>query len=185
MSASPKDLGFSRADLWAFSSLVALDFIQSTTQLMCQTDLKGLTCHDWPAEECYQPFPGNARKLFKTGRVDCKSKTSDQKFQYLAPKKEAVPDPNGNGDKTVAYFKNNFGLSGREGLSLMGAHTVGGYSTFASHTDYAWTREKGSRRNQVFNNEYYKKLAADKYPSRVKDKYCVGTMEDTPPEHKW
>ena len=89
----------------------------------------------------------------RSGGVDCKSKSSDQRFQYLAPKKEAVPDKNGNGDKTAAYFKNSFGLNGREGLSLMGAHTVGGYSTFATHTDYAWTREKGSRRNRVFNNE--------------------------------
>ena len=43
----------------------------------------------------------------------------------------------------------------------------------------------GFIRNEVFNNEYFKNLAADQYPARVKDKYCVGTMEDTAPDHKW
>ena len=85
----------------------------------------------------------------------------------------------------MAWFKEHFDMNGREALALMGAHTVGEYSTFNTHIDYAWTRARSSTRNDIFNNEYYKTLAADKYPARVKDDYCVGTMEDTPPEHKW
>ena len=43
---------------------------------------------------------------------------------YLAPKKEATPDANGNGPKTAKYFKDNFDMSPRESLALMGAHTI-------------------------------------------------------------
>ena len=93
-----------------------------------------------------QEFKGNARKLFKTGRVDCIPKYDDPKFQYIAKDSEIAPAKNGNGERSVSYFKDHFDFSPKEALALMGAHTVGGYSTFQEHTDYAWTREKGSRR---------------------------------------
>ena len=83
-------------------------------------------------------MPPKAKSLFKTGRVDCVSKQTDPKFQYLAPSKEIVPDQNGNGPMTRDYFDKNFGLDPREGLVLMGAHTLGSFSTFAQHIDYAW-----------------------------------------------
>ena len=57
--------------------------------------------------------------------------------------------------------------------------------------DYAWARGNAggsagqSRRNQIFNNEYFKNMAADQWPARVKDTYCVGTMEGNPPEHRY
>ena len=85
---------------------------------------------------------------------------------YLASKKEAAPDANGNGPKTAQYFKDNFDMSPRESLALMGAHTIGGFSTFATHIDYAWVRHLDSSRTKVFNNEYYKELAAR--PAHVK-----------------
>ena len=88
---------------------------------------------------------------------------------YLAPKKEATPDANGNGPKTAKYFKDNFDMSPRESLALMGAHTIGGFSTFATHIDYAWVRFLDSSRNKVFNNEYFKELAAR--PAHVKARF--------------
>ena len=39
----------------------------------------------------------------------------------------------------MAWFKEHFDMNGREALALMGAHTVGEYSTFNTHIDYAWT----------------------------------------------
>ena len=66
----------------------------------------------------------------------------------------------------------------------MGAHTVGQFSTFAEHIDYAWVRGQGEdSRNELWNNEYYKTLVGN--PSHVKDKYCTGNMDGSAPEHTW
>ena len=64
LSASPKDLGFSRADLWQFTGLVALDYLQVTSKNMCEEDVKGLTCDDWPATECYSVLKNLGRDYF-------------------------------------------------------------------------------------------------------------------------
>ena len=147
---SPRDLGISRADLWAFSGLVALDRVQTTSRDLCANYLHNLTCGDWTTS-CWAPFPrGWTKKLFKTGRTDCEAHPSASQFQgYLASKKEAMPNANGNGVETAQYFKDKFNLDAREALALMGAHTIGQYSTFQTHLDYAWVREKDSQRNQV------------------------------------
>ena len=77
------------------------------------------------------------------GRVDCiPSSSATSKQKYLASKVEILPDANGNGKKTVKYFKDNFGMNPREALALMGAHTIGKYSTFQTHIDYAWVSTK-------------------------------------------
>ena len=77
------------------------------------------------------------------GRVDCiPSSSATSKQKYLASKVEILPDANGNGKKTVKYFKDNFGMNPRETLALMGAHTIGKYSTFQTHIDYAWVSTK-------------------------------------------
>ena len=43
---SPKNLGISRADLWAFAGLVALDQVQSQTQEMCLHNSYNYTCNE-------------------------------------------------------------------------------------------------------------------------------------------
>ena len=91
LEKSPKELGFSRADLWSFAGLVAQDYFLKQTDEKCTDNLQGMTCGDWSASECYQPFPESAKKLFKTGRVDCAPKHSDEKFQYVAQHFEAAP----------------------------------------------------------------------------------------------
>merc|ERR1711936_100776 len=66
----------------------------------------------------------------------------------------------------------------------MGAHTLGQFSTFAEHIDYAWVRGQGDdSRNELWNNEYYKTLVGS--PSHVKDKYCTGEMDGSAPKHTW
>ena len=94
---------------------------------------------------------------------------------YLAPKKEAAPDANENGPKTAKYFKDNFDMSPKESLALMGAHTTGKFSTFQTHIDYAWVRDLDSNRTKVFNNEYYKELAAR--PAHVKASFEITVDE--------
>ena len=56
---------------------------------------------------------------------------------YLSAKVNVMPDQNGNGPMTARYFKENFNMTAKEGLALMGAHTLGRYSTFQTHIDYA------------------------------------------------
>ena len=142
-------------------------------------------CND-SSTPCYQPFPNIARNLFKTGRRDCYPRYENKPFLgYLAKEIESHPDKNGNGEKTTKYFKDNFNMIPREGLALMGAHTVGAFSTFQEHVDYAWVRAKpaSNKRNQVFNNEYYKTLMGQ--PAKTKSEWCVGTMDGKGPKHEW
>ena len=67
LEASPKDLGMSRADLWAFASLVALDEVQNHSHDLCETMQYNLTCNDWDTP-CWSKFPtGQAKEMFVTG----------------------------------------------------------------------------------------------------------------------
>ena len=101
LGASPRDLGISRADLWAFTGLVALDKVQETSRELCSEHLYNLTCNDWSLS-CYAPFPQEAATLFKNGRIDCTpSSSASPKQGYLASKVEVTPDQNGNGAKTA------------------------------------------------------------------------------------
>ena len=186
---SPRDLGISRADLWAFAGLVALDNVQGNSYALCSENANNLTCGD-TSTPCYSPFPKEALNLFKTGRVDCipdPSKGNKKGYLVSGPNKiEAEPDRNGNGAETTKYFKEKFDMIPREALAIMGAHTVGGFSTFQEHVDYAWVRAlptETNKRNQLFNNEYYKTLAGRS--AKTKTAHCVGTMNDTAPEHQW
>ena len=186
LSASPKELGMSRADLWSFAGLVALDSLQKKSRDLCSVEQQkgyNLTCNDWTSP-CFSQFPAEAKNLFKTGRSDCVPISyASSKQGYLAAEPEVMPDPNGNGPMTAKYFKDNFNMTAKEGLALMGAHTVGQYSTFQTHIDYAWVRTKNSKRTQVFNNEYFKTLVAK--PAHVKDKHCVGTMDGGKAKAEW
>ena len=58
---SPRDLGISRADLWAFAGLVALDRFQTETKSVCSGQVRtgGATCRwwerpDYDASQCFQ-----------------------------------------------------------------------------------------------------------------------------------
>ena len=180
---SPKNLGISRADLWSFAGLVALDQVQKQTEVLCSQFAYNFTCNDWDTP-CYSPFPGKAKKLFKTGRSDCIPKYPGTKWEYVSSKKEAEPDLHGSGPIMAQYFGDHFNLSPRQGLALMGAHTLGQFSTFSAHIDYAWVRGQGDdSRNELFNNEYYKTLVGK--PAHVKDKYCTGNMDGSAPQHHW
>ena len=71
LDASPKELGISRADLWAFAGLAALDDTLKTSRELCEEVPEEVTCNDWTSS-CYSPIPqGKAESLFKTGRSDC------------------------------------------------------------------------------------------------------------------
>ncbi len=177
LPASPKDLGMSRADLWAFTGLLAINDYLSFTKTYCHHYSYNLTCGDL-STPCFSPLPGFA-SMFQTGRSDCvPSASASQKQAYVASKVEMPPYEGGNGEMTIKYFKDNFDMNATEALSLMGAHTVGEFFPMNSKKDYAWVRDRDSTRKEIFNNEYFKTLALR--PGKVKDEYCTGSMDDQP-----
>ena len=69
LTASPYELGISRADLWAFSGLIALDYIQAETKEFCNDFSNKAMCGD-NSTSCFAPFPEEDKKmLFKTGKL--------------------------------------------------------------------------------------------------------------------
>ena len=164
-------MGISRADLWAFAGLIALDEIQQKTKAYCHISPHNYTCGQ---VECFKPFNGEKfSQMFQTGRIDCHSKSDDPSHQYLSGQIEIHPNKNGNGEDTVNFFQDHFGLGPRAGLALLGAHTIGQFNPMTAHVDYAWVRDRGAR-NEIFNNEYYQMLSLK--PSKIKTGYCTGTM---------
>ena len=71
LAKSLKSMRISRADLWAFASLVGLNDYFLKTRTFCEDTLEGLkaTCGDFP---CYQPPLENVLNMFQTGRKNCR-----------------------------------------------------------------------------------------------------------------
>ena len=172
LEKSPQELGISRADLWAFAGLVALDEVQSRTRQLCLMDEYGFTCDQ---TQCFSSFDQKQfEKMFKTGRKDCKPRFPDNpKLGYLAKNLESTPNQFGNGQDSVNYFNKDFKLKPRQSLALLGIHTVGKFNPMTAHTDYAWVRDRGLRQ-ELFNNEYYQMMSLR--PSRIKTGFCTGNM---------
>lgn len=68
LDASPYDLGMSRADLWAFAGLVALDFFQAQTEDICKKK-PNIMCDNSTSTSCFTQFPRKSKNMFKTGRI--------------------------------------------------------------------------------------------------------------------
>ena len=104
LEASPFELGMSRADLWAFAGILALDEAQRTTRSQCENYLWESTCND-TSTSCFTPFPKSTENLFKTGRVDCipqdTATENGKEWKYLASKVEAGPDHSGKCNSKV------------------------------------------------------------------------------------
>lgn len=92
---------------------------------------------------------------FKTGRTDCVpscvGKYADTPF--CTQDHEVHPSPNANGKDTADFFTENFGLTPRETIALMGAHTLGHPMEFNSMMrHYPWTRRFNNLDNRYFIN---------------------------------
>merc|ERR1712079_813861 len=66
-------------------------------------------------------FPPKAQKL----EADCVSEYDGEWEQYKTDRPETHPNPEGNGDSTLDFFRDQFSFSGRETAAIMGAHTLG------------------------------------------------------------
>lgn len=82
LPSSPKDLNISRADLWAFTGILALAQFEQNTKIKCNLFEHDLTCGDGT---CYVQMPGGtAPKMFKTGKWDTDFSKNVFQFLYLA-----------------------------------------------------------------------------------------------------
>jgi len=157
LEVSLRESGKSRADLWAFAALMAVEFGKETTNIACiegdsstRINSNHLCLHNFGEESCSVTMPRPFK--FQTGRADCVER--DSKFGYKATKAEVHPNPVGNGRSTIEFFRNSFAMTGREVVALMGAHTFGKPHFEISMFPYTWT----SKGINLWNNDYYKTI---------------------------
>ena len=156
LSVSLRDSGKSRADLWAFSAIAAVEYTTETNNKVCTGTFDhnpGITCNYkiLNGKPCHIDFPNQIK--FQTGRKDCTEQILEQPYQ--TSKLESHPRVVGNGKDTTDFFERDFGFTGRETVAIMGGHTIGHFNKAISLFIYTWT---GLSRN-AFNNDYYGNLA--------------------------
>ena len=152
LQVSLRDSGKSRADLWAFAAIAAVEYTTETNNMVCDgthNDNPILQCNYkiLNDQKCHTDFPRPIK--FRTGRRDCAEQIGDQ--PYITTKEESHARPVGNGRDTVEFFKKDFGFTGRETVAIMGAHTIGIFHSDISLFRYTWT----GMSTMSFNNDYF------------------------------
>ena len=147
--------GKSRADLWAFAGLFAVQKAKDNHNERCDPEEVApcLNQIDENSENCGYELP---YLEFKFGRSDCTPSCSGDNAQYpfCTSVHELHPNPNSNGDGTVKFFEDTFGFNPKETAALMGAHTLGNPVEFNSmFRHYPWAEGK-----EQLNNMYYKNI---------------------------
>ena len=136
-----RDSGISRSDLWAYAGLVAVQsgIEHSNSNCNRQKGDKGL-CPGDINEKAKCKYTTIPELPFRYGRVDCKKKCKDLdgKHGFCDPAKETHPNPHGNGKATTDFYKEEFGLTKKEVVALMGAHTLGAADIFNSGFNGVW-----------------------------------------------
>merc|ERR1719450_424633 len=157
LDVSLRDSGKSRADFWAFAAMMAVEFGKDTTNIACiEGDSSeripnfSLCLHNFGEPTCSVEMPRPFK--FQTGRADCVER--DPVLPYKTEKAEVHPNPVGNGQSTIEFFRNSFGMTGREVVALMGAHTFGQPHFEISMFPYTWT----SKQTNLWTNDYYKMM---------------------------
>lgn len=176
---SLKDTGKSRADLWAFAGIVAIDFTIQVNNDACKgrNNPMGRTAsvclQDADPMGCEVSLPRPI--AFKTGRRDCDA-------SYKATKPENVPSGDLSGPGLTKYYKDDFGFNGRESVAIMGAHTLGSFQTPNTGYWYTFTTQQ----EDAFNNQYYRNIAL-KDDWFYEDTQCVkqGTANGTRGKAMW
>jgi len=158
LEESLADSGKSRADLWTFASTVAVEWGVDRNNNGCDgSDTFGdLTkgCKHLRAKEADCKIEGKESLKFLTGRSDCASEAGLKSWETT--KEEHHPSPHGNGVMTADFFKQDFGLDGREGAALLlGAHSFGTFNYVVSQYKYDWTRKQSS----MLNNQVIRHVA--------------------------
>ena len=183
LNESLKDSGKSRADLWAYAGIVAVEYGIDLNNIACEKvkapNLLWSSCvHEPNTTECFVRPSRNIR--FEYGRSDCTD--FDPAYPYVTTKEEHHPNPVADGYHTVEFFKTQFGFTGRETVAIMGAHTYGNPKMKNSLIPYTWT----SRAITIFNNDYYKSMTGqDRW--FIDDDLCrkVGDAYGQKPATRW
>ena len=190
---SLKASGKSRADLWAYAAKVAVEYSVERNNYHCENKPEG---DEWTgsymgsSEDCQRLLDDEQCELilgseidFKYGRHDCIPENLET--PYKASKHEEHPNPEGNGDDTLDFFKSQFNFSGRESVAIMGAHTLGKMTAEHSLLKYSWT----SRGGHIFNNGYYRNIVDEKdwFIEGQDNNSCdkIGDAEGNMPDIKW
>ena len=153
MKQSLYETGKSRADLWSYAGIVAVEFSMGINNIACQDQfderVPSVTCmHKLGDDSCL--IKSDKQFQFQHGRIDCQG--SDPERPYITDKEESHPSPIGNGKQTIEFFKKDFNFDGRETAAIFGAHTLGRFTITNSLFPYIWT----SSGTHTFNNDYYK-----------------------------
>ena len=180
LDVSLVDMAASRADLWAFAGMVAVEHFILKNHADCEagkngeytTWCEGSVNGNWSGCE-FNLEATKANMKFETGRSDC---VTSRMPAYLPEGVDEVhPEVKGNGKDTTKFFREQFNFTMRETVAIMGAHTIGQVHQSVSLLPYSWTREG----QQVFNNEYYKIMAHRKMYAMTA---CVGNAQSQPGE---
>jgi len=177
---SLKETGKSRADLWAFATIAAIDFTINVNNDACKGRnnrlgvLKTTCLQDSDPLGCEVSLPRPI--VFKTGRRDCAA-------SYKASKRENVPSGDLPGPELTKYFKGDFGFNGRESVAIMGAHTLGNFQIPLNGYFYTFT----SQQEDAFNNQYFRNIANKDEWFMEPDRKCTktGTSNYTRGHAKW
>jgi len=149
-SWSLRTAGKSRADLWAFASLVAIEEGIQRQNWACDGDRRSphngpIMCTQFEGEPGCKVSPSRPF-IFQTGRKDLEPSS------YRTNQKEAHPDEHFNGTMSVKFMEQYFGFTGRETVAIMGAHTMGVFHQQQTGHKYVWTTDFQAFNNQLFRN---------------------------------
>jgi len=128
--------GVTRADLWALAATVGADVLQTDVRVFMNMDTVGrINCED-----------ANSVCLNEAGvQQECSATRGPHRV---------IPGMVTNSRDLFDFFNKEFGFSVKQGVALMGAHTIGELrAEDVGVQGHGWLRN-----NNIFNNEYYKEL---------------------------
>ena len=192
LDQSMQSKGYSRADLWAFAAMLAVQHGVHQNNFACKKHTCRQNCmhirngNGEGEEECmieWKPHKISKLLKFRTGRTDCTPSDEMAKWRpFFADKDEVHPNLHSNGPTVLKFYKANFGLNKRQAIALnAGAHSLGQFGPTGSYHTYFWTREQ----DKMLNNQVLRNMAQ-------KDAYfldcpetLVGDEKGRPAKTKW
>jgi len=147
--------GKSRADLWAFAGMVALERAIERANRACDLDFH--TRQQIPLLEGRDKCDIKLTSAFKfkTGRSDCVP--TDLERPYASSKPENHPLLSGTAQQTLDFLYRDFNFSARESIAILGIHSVIKHQSARNHRisgfKYLWFA------SPYLTSMYYKMLA--------------------------